>query len=104
MNANTAATPAASGGSDGRRHLATAAVVVAAALQMVVLVPFPVASGLVAPLGAIVALYVLWVGATVGLVLLARRRPLWTPLVPIANAAALFAFITFGERVLGWVA
>jgi hypothetical protein len=79
-------------------------VAVAIVLQLVVLVPFTVASGLVAPLWAIIALHALWVAGAVGLALLARRRPLATPLVPAVNAALLWAAITVGEAWLGWTA
>ena len=88
----------------GGRALPIATVVVAGALQLVVLVPFTVASGLVAPLWAIVGLYILWIAATAVLVVLARRRPLLTPLVPVVNAVLLWAAITAGETFLGWTA
>jgi hypothetical protein len=80
--------------------------VVAAAgvAQLVVLVPFTVASGLLAPLWAIVLFYVLWLVAAFVLVRLARRRPFVTPLVPVANAALLWLAISAGEAWLGWTA
>jgi hypothetical protein len=86
----------------GGRGLRIAAVVVAAAMQLVVLVPFTVASGLLAPLWAIVGFYVLWLAGAVVLVVTARRRPLATPLVPIANAALLWLGLTLGGLLLGW--
>lgn len=86
------------------RWLAALVLTVAVVLQLVVLVPFTVASGLVAPLWAVAVLYVLWGGAAATLALVARRRPTATPLVPIANAAVLWFVITAGEAWLGWTA
>lgn len=86
----------------GGRVLPVVVVAVAAIAQLVVLVPFTVASGLVAPLWAIVALYLLWAGAAYLFVRLARRRPLATPVVPAANALLLWAVITLGQQLLGW--
>lgn len=91
-------------GGTGGRGLAIATVVLAGALQLVVLVPFTVATGLLAPLWAIVGFYVLWGAAALVLVMMARRRPLATPLVPVANAALLWLAITAGEALLGWTA
>jgi hypothetical protein len=84
------------------RALRGAAVVVAAVGQFIVLAPFTVASGLLAPLWAIVALYAIWAAAVAGLVLLARTRPFATLLVPIANIAVWWLVMTTGERILGW--
>jgi hypothetical protein len=84
------------------RALRGAAVAVAAVGQFIALVPFTVASGLLAPLWAILALYAIWAVAVAGLVLLARTRPFATLLVPIANIAVWWLVITTGERFLGW--
>lgn len=86
------------------RVLRGVAVAVAAIGQLIVLVPFTVASGLLAPLWAVVALYAIWTLSAAGLVLLARTRPFATLLVPMANAALWWLVITIGERVLGWTA
>jgi hypothetical protein len=75
---------------------------VAVAMQLVVAVPFTVGLGLLAPLWAIAAGWALWLVAAGALVVTARRRPLVTPLVPLANAALLAAFVTFGASMLGW--
>ena len=88
----------------GGRALAIIAVVLAGALQLLVLVPFTVGSGLLAPLWAVVALYVLWLAAAFLLVRTARHRPLAAPLVPLANGLLLWLTITLGERWLGWTA
>lgn len=79
-------------------------VAVAIVLHLVVLVPFTVASGLVAPFWAIAAFFGLWLVGAGTLVLLARRRPLVAPLVPVVNATLLWAAITAGEGWLGWTA
>jgi hypothetical protein len=86
------------------RLLRGLAVGLAAAMQVVVLVPFTVASGLVSPLWAIVALYALWLAAGVVLVRTARRRPFAAPLVPVINAALLWLAVSGGESLLGWTA
>jgi hypothetical protein len=89
----------------GRSGLALKAAVVVAALgQLVVLVPFTVASGLVAPAWAVAAFHVLWVGCTAVMLGLARRRPIATPLVPLINAALLFGAMAAGDAWLGWTA
>lgn len=77
---------------------------VAYAAQAVVLVPFTVASGLVAPLWAVVALFALWAAGLVVLVRTARRRPFAAPLVPLVNLAAVWLTIAVGESLLGWTA
>lgn len=77
---------------------------IAVATQLVVAVPFTVGMGLLAPLWAIIVGWALWLVAAGVLVVTARRRPLVTPLVPVTNAAVLFAFVTFGGSVLGWTA
>ena len=101
----TSPPPAGSWVRDPRgRVLRGAAVAVAVVGQLIVLMPFTVGSGLLAPLWAVVALYAIWAVAAVGLVLLARTRPLATPLVPIANISLWWLLMTIGERVLGWTA
>ncbi len=61
-------------------------------------------SGLVAPLGGVVALWALWL-ALLGLALwLLRRRPAWTLVVGPVALLAWLAVVTFGGRYLGWTA
>lgn len=86
----------------GGRVLPVVTVALAVIAQLIVLVPFTVASGLVAPLWAIVLLYLVWAGAAFLLVRVARRRPLMAPLVPAANALVLWAVISIGQAWLGW--
>ncbi len=84
-----------------RRVLVVIAVVLAWALQVVV-GWFTLSSGLVAPLWAIVVLVGLWVAAVLLLVRTARRQPLATPLVPLANGLLWWAAIVAGGTWLGW--
>ena len=88
----------------GGRMLPIAVVVVAVVLQLVVLVPFTLGSGLVAPAWAMILLVLLWLGFAGALVATARRRPLWTPLIPVVNAALLWLAIAAGGALLGWTA
>jgi hypothetical protein len=102
MNAEN--TPASQPRDGNPRIVSTIVIALAATLQLVVAVPFTVATGLVAPLWAIVIAWTLWVAAAVILVMTARRRPLATPVVPLVNAALLWLLITIGEAALGWTA
>lgn len=87
-----------------RRILPLVVIGVAVAMQLVVAVPFTLGLGLLAPPWGIVAGWVLWLVGAGALAMTARRRPLLTPLVPIANAALLVALLTFGDWALGWTA
>lgn len=91
------------GGKPSGRAVSMIAITLAVVGQIVVLVPFTVASGLVAPLWAIVILYVLWFASAFALWRTARRFPLLAPLIPVANAVLLWLAITGGQRLLGWV-
>ncbi|WP_167043175.1 hypothetical protein [Salinibacterium sp. ZJ454] len=63
-----------------------------------------VAAGLVAPLDAIVILWLIWL-ALLGLAIwLLRNQPVWTILVPIAALPTLFGAVMLGESLLGWSA
>jgi type IV secretory pathway TrbD component len=88
----------------GRPILPLIVIGLAVAMQLAVAVPFTIGMGLLAPLWAIIVGWALWLVAAGTLVVTARRRPLLTPLVPVTNAALLFAFVTFGDSVLGWTA
>lgn len=88
----------------GRSILPLIVIGIAVAMQLAVAVPFTVGMGLLAPLWAIIVAWALWLVAAGGLVVTARRRPLLTPLVPVVNAALLFALVSFGDLVLGWTA
>jgi hypothetical protein len=62
------------------------------------------ASGLVAPLWAVITLLAAWVALLVVAIILLRRRPIVVPLVPIFAAALWFAAISAGGAWLGWTA
>jgi hypothetical protein len=75
---------------------------VLAALAHLVVGFFYLASGLVAPLWAIIVLLVWWVLLAVWLVRLALRGSWWTPAVPVLAIVTWFAVLTLGEQLLGW--
>ncbi|MFE7630932.1 hypothetical protein [Kocuria sp. NPDC057446] len=77
------------------------AVVVAALAQLVVGFYY-LASGLMAPLWAIVLLGVWWVILTYVGVRLVQRRSYLVLLVPVVAIATWFAVMSFGGAVLGW--
>lgn len=62
------------------------------------------ASGLVAPLWAVVALMAFWVALVVLAVVWFRRHPWRVPLLPVVAVVVWFVLITLGERLLGWAA
>lgn len=60
------------------------------------------ASGLVVPAHALVALWIWWAVQAWFLVRLARRNSWWTPLVPVVAATSWWLILTLGESLLGW--
>lgn len=62
------------------------------------------ASGLLAPPWAVFTVAVAWLGFLVAAVYLRKRRPWLVAATPIASLAFWFAFLTFGDLVLGWTA
>jgi hypothetical protein len=61
------------------------------------------ASGLLAPLWAVVLLLVIWAGLlVVAIQLLRSSRPALTILVPLAATAIWFGVLSAGEAWLGW--
>ncbi|HEU4421133.1 MAG TPA: hypothetical protein VFR67_01180 [Pilimelia sp.] len=68
----------------------------------VALLPFYAASGLLAPMWAIVILLIVWAALFVVAIWLLRTRPLLTPLVPAFAAVFWFLAISAGEAWLGW--
>lgn len=100
---STHSTPASSH-TGGRPILPLLVIGSALAMQLVVAVPFTVGLGLLAPPWAIIVGWALWLVAAGALFVAARHRSLLTPLVPVTNAALLFAVVTFGDAVLGWTA
>lgn len=77
------------------------AVVVATLAQLVVGFYY-LASGLMAPLWAIVCLGVWWVLLTYVGVRLVQRRSYLVLLVPVVAIATWFGVMSFGGAVLGW--
>jgi hypothetical protein len=65
---------------------------------------FYAASGLVAPLWAVVLLGLWWLVLGVALIVLARRGSWWTPAVPVVAYGTWWLVLTAGERLLGWTA
>lgn len=65
---------------------------------------FYLASGLVAPLWAVLVLWAWWAVLAVVLLRLAVRRSWWTPLVPLVAMASWYLVLFLGESVLGWSA
>ncbi len=63
-----------------------------------------IASGLLAPLWAIVALLALWTGALLWAIRSRRRRPWMVLALPFALMVFWIAFISAGEAWLGWTA
>lgn len=104
MSGPTDLPPSTPNANTDRRPLAILAIAVGFIMQLVVGVPFTVASGLLAPLWAVVAFYMLWIACAAVAIRLARRRPLATPLVPLANATLLWLSLTAGDVFLGWTA
>lgn len=62
------------------------------------------ASGLVAPLWAVIALLVVWAVLLVVAIRLLRTRPVLVLLVPVVAYIIWFAAISAGEAWLGWTA
>jgi hypothetical protein len=66
---------------------------------------FPYAvSGLVAPMLGVALLWAVWVGLLVVAILLLRRRPALTFLVPLSALALWGAIIWLGEALFDWTA
>ena len=73
-----------------------------AAIAHIVVGFFYFASGLMAPLWAIVLLLVWWVVLAAWLARAAWRGSWWTPLAPLVAVVTWFAVMTAGEQLLGW--
>jgi hypothetical protein len=66
--------------------------------------PWYAASGLVAPLWAVVGLLAVWLVLLAAGVRWRRYRPLWMLAVPVLDVAVWFATISLGEALGGWTA
>jgi hypothetical protein len=72
---------------------------------MLALAPFFLASGLMAPLWAVVVLMLLWgCLSALGILLLVRRRPLWALPIPVVALGLWLLVMSLGEVFLGWTA
>jgi hypothetical protein len=63
---------------------------------------FYLASGLLAPLYAIILLWIVWLVLLAVLIALWRRRPWWSLIVPPVALGLWYVTLTLGEQLLGW--
>jgi hypothetical protein len=73
-----------------------------ALVAMLVLAPFFVSSGLMAPGWAVVVLVIIWLALFVLGCLWIRRKPLWVVPLPFVAAAIWFGVMSAGGAWLGW--
>lgn len=66
--------------------------------------PFYVASGLAAPLWAVVLLLAFWLVLLVTAIRWFTLRPWWILAMPVVAAAVWWLTMTLGESLLGWQA
>jgi len=88
---------------DGRRILERV-VATLGVLGLLGVLPFFVASGLAAPLWAVVLLLILWLALLVVAIRQFSRMPWLVPALPFVAAAVWWLTMTLGESVLGWQA
>ncbi|MFF0990923.1 hypothetical protein [Kocuria nitroreducens] len=81
-----------------------AAAAVIAALAQLMTGYFYMASGLMAPLWAVLLLGLWWLSLTYAGVQLVKRRSYLVLLVPVVAAVTWLAVMVFGDQVLGWTA
>jgi uncharacterized membrane protein len=90
---------------EGPDHVIVARVVAGVGVVLLLAtLPLYLASGLLAPLWAIIGLMLVWVGLLVLAVRWLRRRPFWVIGLPVLAAMVWFAVLTVGEQLLGWTA
>jgi hypothetical protein len=76
-----------------------------AVTAMLVLAPFFLASGLMAPLWGVVVVVVMWAAlSALAIVLLVKRRPLWVLPLPVLAVGFWWLFLSLGGKFLGWTA
>lgn len=73
-------------------------------LLLVAELPFALASGLMAPLWAVVLVVLLWCLLFVVALAWFRRHPVRVLLLPFLGVVVWVGVLTFGEQVLGWTA
>lgn len=73
-------------------------------LLLVAVLPFYLASGLMAPGWAVVGLLVVWAGLVALGVRWFRRAPYRVPALPVAAALIWFGVMFAGDNWLGWTA
>jgi hypothetical protein len=66
--------------------------------------PFYLASGLSAPLWAIIVLLLFWAGLFLLAIRWFRKRPYWVICLPVLAVAIWVGAMTAGEQLLGWTA
>ncbi len=88
-------------GAERARRLAWLVLAVAVALQLVAGF-FYLASGLLAPLWAIIVLWAVWLLLLGMLIVTWRRRPWWSLAVGPVAFILWFLALTAGEKFLGW--
>ncbi|SDT17768.1 hypothetical protein SAMN04488543_3222 [Friedmanniella luteola] len=88
-----------------RSYLTTRHVIAAVALlALLALAPFFFASGLLAPLWAVVLLIAFWAALLVLGTVWFRGRPWWVVPLPVVAALGWFGAMSLGEALLGWTA
>jgi uncharacterized membrane protein YhaH (DUF805 family) len=87
-----------------RPHLLERVVASVGVLGLLAVLPFYVASGLAAPLWAIVLLLLFWAALAVCAYRWFTRRPWVVLILPLVAAAVWFLSLTLGEQLLGWQA
>ena len=88
---------------DGRRILERV-VATLGVLGLFGVLPFYVASGLAAPLWAVVLLLAFWLVLLVAAIRWFTLRPWWILAMPVVAAAVWWLTMTLGESLLGWQA
>jgi hypothetical protein len=68
------------------------------------LLPFVIASGLVAPLWGVIVITLGWALLLFLAIRLWNRAPRWIILIPVATIIWWLGAVSFGENVLGWTA
>jgi hypothetical protein len=95
---------AGAGQPDGGPRTGPRALAVVSGVLHLVVGYFYLASGLLAPLAALIPLWIWWLLLGWELVRLTRRNSWWTPAVPLVAIATWAIVLTLGEQLWGWTA